>query len=204
MRIAVFYQFFMLATRYPKKRIKAMNDEEILNHIRQSNHFKLLCETFKRMTELDLWLDSIDHDDPRSSEELSNSYYSILTEELNLKEQCELSHQEMRDASQGKHVKYATGISGLIHFLIPVRIEKREVGYLRCGGIRDSYRGVLKFMNFSQELKESHHDEDKITKLEEAFKKIPNLHGEDLAEASTWLAERAVEIEQEIENLLHD
>jgi len=179
-----------------------MHREKILETIRESKHFKLLCDTFKRMTELDLWLDSIDKDDPRSSEDLSNDYYSILTKELDLKEQCELSHQTMRDATKGTHVKYATGISGLIHFLVPIKLNNEEIGYLRCGGIRDSYRGVLKFMNFSQDLKDQKHDEEKILKLEQAFKKIPNLHGEDLAEASTWLAERAHEIEKEIEILL--
>ncbi|MFT5906727.1 MAG: hypothetical protein ACI9E1_002339 [Cryomorphaceae bacterium] len=30
------------------------------------------------MTELDLWLDSVDEDDPRSMDELSSNYYSIL------------------------------------------------------------------------------------------------------------------------------
>ncbi len=181
-----------------------MHREKILEKIRQSKDFKLLRDTFKRMTELDLWLDSIDKDDPQSSEDLSNEYYSILTKELNLKDQCELSHQEMRDATKGTTVKYATGISGLIHFLIPIHNKKEEIGYLRCGGIRDSYRGVLKFMNFSQDLKDAHHDDEKIQKLELAFKKIPNLHGENLAEASRWLAERAREIEKEIENRLLD
>ena len=181
-----------------------MHREKILRKIRESKDFTLLRETFKRMTELDLWLDSIDRDDPRSSEELSDDYYSILTKELNLKDQCELSHQEMRDATKGTTVKYATGISGLIHFLVPIHSRGEEIGYLRCGGIRDTYRGVLKFMNFSQELKDAHHDEEKIQKLELAFKQIPNLHGEDLAEASTWLAERAREIEKEIEKRLID
>ena len=98
-------------------------------------------------------------------------------------------------------VKYATGISGLIHFLVPIHLDQQEIGYLRCGGMKDAYRGVLKFMTFSQELKESHHDEEKIKELEEAFKKIPNIHGEDLAEASVWLAARAKDIEAEIEKL---
>ena len=148
-----------------------MHREKILDNIRNSEHFKLMCGTFKRMTELDLWLDSVDKDDPRSSEELSSDYYNILVKDLDLKEQCEISHQSMRDATNGKHVKYASGISGLIHFLVPVHQGDEEIGYLRCGGIKDTYRGVLKFMNFSRELKDEKHDEEKLQKLEEAFKK---------------------------------
>ncbi len=54
-----------------------MKRDQILDAIRSSEHFKLMCETFKRMTELDLWLDSVDSDDPRSSEDLSSEYYSL-------------------------------------------------------------------------------------------------------------------------------
>jgi len=90
-----------------------MENEVILENIRGSEHFKLMCDTFKRMTELDLWLDSIDHDDPRSSEQLSTDYYSILVKDLNLKEQCELSHQSMRwcrfISTIKKSVTYAAG-----------------------------------------------------------------------------------------------
>ncbi|MGJ8654935.1 MAG: hypothetical protein ACSHX6_00685 [Akkermansiaceae bacterium] len=175
-----------------------MTDKQILNQIRESEHFRVLCEAFKRMTELDLWLDSLDEDDPRSMDELSSDYYSILTKKLGLKDQLDVSHQTMREATSGKHVKYAEGISGLIHFLVPVHNGEQEIGFLRCGGMRDTYRGVLKFMNFSQELKDQDHDADKIAELELAFKKIPNIHGEDLAEATAWLADRAKEIDKEI------
>jgi ligand-binding sensor protein len=131
-------------------------------------------------------------------DELSSDYYSILTKKLGLKEQLDVSHQTMRDSTQGKHVKYAEGISGLIHFLVPVHDGDREIGFIRCGGMKDAYRGMLKFMNFSQELKDQDHDEEKIAELESAFKNIPNLHGENLAEATSWLAQRAKEIDKEI------
>jgi len=178
-----------------------MNDKEVLQQIRESEHFKVLCEAFKRKSELDLWLDALDEDDPRSTDELASEYYSILSDKLGLKEKLEGSHQTMRDASSEKHVKYVEGISGLIHFLVPVHDGEKEIGFLRCGGMRDTYRGVLKFMNFSQELKDQNYDADKISELEAAFKKIPNLHGEDLAEATSWLAERAKEIDGKIEAL---
>ncbi len=178
-----------------------MTDNQILQKIRESEHFKVLCRAFKRMTELDLWLDSLEQDDPRSLDELSSDYYQILSRELDLKEELEASHQSMRDSTEGKHVKYAHGISGLIHFLVPVHDGDREIGFLRCGGMRDAYRGVLKFMNFSEELKGQEHDAEKIAELEAAFKKIPNLHGEDLAEATSWLAKRAVEIDKEISEI---
>ncbi len=175
-----------------------MTDKQILQQIRESEHFRVLSEAFKRMTELDLWLDSVDEDDPRSMDELSSDYYSILTKKLGLKDQLDVSHQTMRESTHGKHVKYAEGISGLIHFLVPVHDGEREIGFIRCGGMKDAYRGVLKFMNFSQELKDQDHDAAKIAELDAAFKKIPNLHGEDLAEATGWLAQRAKEIDKEI------
>ena len=37
-----------------------MTDKQILKQIRESEHFRVLSEAFKRMTELDLWLDSVD------------------------------------------------------------------------------------------------------------------------------------------------
>jgi hypothetical protein len=178
-----------------------MTDKQILEQIRESEHFRVLCEAFKRMTELDLWLDSMDQDDPRSLEDLSSDYYTILAKKLGLQEQLDVSHQSMRDSSHGMHVKYVEGISGLIHFLIPVHNGEKEIGFLRCGGMRDTYRGVLKFMNFSQELKDQDHDEAKIAELEEAFRKIPNIHGEDLAEVTSWLANRAKEIDKEISEI---
>ena len=180
------------------ERGKFMTDKQILQQIRESEHFRVLSEAFKRMTELDLWLDSVDQDDPRSMDELSGEYYSILSKELGLKDQLEVSHQSMRESTLGKHVKYAEGISGLIHFLVPIHSGEREIGFLRCGGLKDAYRGVLKFMNFSQELKDQDVDIEKIVELEAAFKNIPNLHGEDLAEATSWLAHRAKEIDKEI------
>ncbi len=175
-----------------------MTDKQILQQVRESEHFRVLCEAFKRMTELNLWLDSVDQDDPRSMDDLSSEYYSILSKELGLKEQLEISHQSMRDSTHGRHVKYAQGISGLIHFLVPIHFEDKVIGFLRCGGVKDAYRGVLKFMNFSQELKDKDYDVERIAELEAAFKKIPNLHGEDLAEATSWLSLRAKEIENEI------
>lgn len=181
--------------------IKIMTDKQILEQIRESEHFKVLCGAFKRMTELDLWLDSVDEDDPRSMDEFSSDYYSILSKKLGLKDQLDVSHQTMRESTHGKHVKYAEGITGLIHFLVPVHDGEREIGFLRCGGMRDAYRGVLKFMNFSQELKDQDYDTEKISELEVAFKKIPNLHGEDLAEATSWLADRAKEIDKEISEI---
>lgn len=51
-----------------------MIDKQILQQIRESEHFRVLSEAFKRMTELDLWLDSVDQDDPRSMDELSGEY----------------------------------------------------------------------------------------------------------------------------------
>lgn len=175
-----------------------MTDKEILQQIRGSEHFRVLCEGFKRMTELDLWLDSVDQDDPRSMDELSSEYYSILSNELGLRDKLEVSHQSMRDSTHGKHVKYAQGITGLIHFLVPIHNGEQVIGFLRCGGVKDAYRGTLKFMNFSQELKDQDYDVKRIAELEAAFKKIPNLHGEDLAEATSWLSIRAKEIENEI------
>lgn len=181
--------------------IEIMTDKQILQRIRESEHFRVLCEAFKRMTELDLWLDSLDQDDPRSKDELSSEYYSILSRELGLRDQLEVSHQTMRESVHDKHIKYAEGITGLIHFLVPIHDGDKEIGFLRCGGVKDAYRGVLKFMNFSQELKDQDCDADKIAELEAAFKKIPNLHGEDLAEATSWLAARAKEIEKEISEI---
>lgn len=178
-----------------------MTDKQILNQIRESEHFRVLSEAFKRMTELDLWLDALDEDDPRSMDELSGKYYSILANELGLKDQLDVSHQTMRDSTQGNQVKYAHGISGLIHFLVPVHSGENVIGFLRCGGMKDAYRGVLKFMNFSQELKDKECGEEKLAELEAAFKKIPNLHGEDLAEATAWLANRAKEIDKEISEI---
>jgi hypothetical protein len=57
-----------------KERRKIMIDKQILQQIRESEHFRVLSEAFKRMTELDLWLDSVDQDDPRSMDELSGEY----------------------------------------------------------------------------------------------------------------------------------
>jgi hypothetical protein len=178
-----------------------MTDKQILQQIRESEHFKVLSEAFKRMTQLDLWLDAMDEDDPRSIDELSGEYYSILAKDLGLKEQLQVSHQTMRESTEGKHVKYAHGISGLIHFLVPVHDGEKEIGFLRCGGMKDAYRGVLKFMNFSEELKNKNYNAEKLAELEAAFKKIPNLHGEDLAEATAWLASRAKEIDKEISEI---
>lgn len=179
-----------------------MTSNELLNQVRQSLKFKTMCEKFKRMTELNLWLDSLEADDPRSTDEIASDYYSIMLKDDTLKDRCESSHQTMRDSAHNKTVKYADGISGLIHFLVPIHAAGQEIGFLRCGGVRDSYRGVLKFMNFSQELREEGFEEEMITELAAAFQKLPNLHGEDLAEAVDWLAARAAEIDKAIERLV--
>ncbi|MFT5904437.1 MAG: hypothetical protein ACI9E1_000011 [Cryomorphaceae bacterium] len=178
-----------------------MNNKTIIEAVRISGQFKTLCETFKNRTDLDLWLDSKDSDDPRSNEEMSNDYYTILTKDLDMEEECEVSHQSMRDASHGKQIKYAEDISGLIHFLVPIHSGDEEIGFLRCGGIKDAYRGVKKLIDFTNELHQKNADGAKIVALEAAYKQIPNLYGEDLAEAVNWLADQAVEIEKLVSNL---
>jgi len=178
-----------------------MSAKSLLELVREGEKFRLMRETFKRMTDLDLWLDAIDSDDPRSSDELVTDYYNCMLNDAKLKERCEVSHQSMRDAAHDKTVKYADGISGLIHFLVPIHDGEAEIGFLRCGGIRDSYRGVLKFMNFAQDLREDGYDEQTISRLEKAFNKLPKLHGENLAEAVYWISSRAAEIDEDIQNI---
>lgn len=175
--------------------------KERIQKLRDSEDFTLVKKAFKGMTGLDIWLDDLDQDDPKTADELASDYYHFLTKDDKFREKCELSHQAMRDSAHGKNVKFADGVTGLIHFLVPLHLDGEEVAFLRCGGFRDSYRGVLKFMNFSEELREQGYDEKAIHGLKEAFDKLPKLHGEDLAEAVDWIAERASKLEEKLKDL---
>ena len=178
-----------------------MKNESLLQSVRECKNFSLTRDTFKRMTGLDLWLDSVECDDPHTREALASEYYQTLITDPDLKSRCETSHQTMRNEVHDKKVTYSNGISGLTHILVPLHHDGETVGFLRCGGMRDSYRGVLRFMNFSDELREEGYDEAFLGELEAAFKKLPNLHGDDLAEAVEWLLERASDIEKSMESL---
>ena len=172
-----------------------------IQELRESKYFMLMRDTFRQMTGLDIWLDDLDGDDPKSADDLASEYYQLLVKDEKLNEQIQHSHQEMRDSTHGKKVKYGNGVTGLIHFLVPIHHMGEEAAYLRCGGIRDSYRGVLKFINFSKDLRDEGYDEDTIDTLKAAFDKLPTLHGEDLAEAVDWVADRAAVLESQLEEL---
>ncbi len=179
-----------------------LTQKELVDKVRTSKKFELMQKAFKRMTGLEIWLDYRDADDPRSVDELAGDYYKTLTKDDQLKKRIEISHQSMRDSVHNQSVKYTEGLTGLIHFLVPIHDQDgEEIGYLRCGGIRDTYRGVLKFMNFVQELREDGYDEESIKELENSFKKLPKLHGEDLALAVDWVAARADEIDKSLARL---
>ena len=178
-----------------------MTNESILQSVRDCKNFALTRDTFNRMTGLDLWLDSVESDDPHTREALASDYYQTLITDAELKERCESSHQTMRNEVHDKKVTYSNGISGLTHILVPIHHNGDTIGFFRCGGMRDSYRGVLRFMNFSEELREEGYDEAFLKDLEAAFRKLPNLHGDDLAEAVEWLLERAREIELSMNTL---
>jgi len=178
-----------------------MKSDQLLKQVRESNNFKLTRDTFKRMTGLNLWLDSTDADDPHADTKIASEYYATLIQDDTLRERCENSHQTMRDEVHGKNVKFSNGISGLTHILVPINHKDQTIGFLRCGGMRDTYRGVLKFMNFSEDLREEGYDDDTLKALEKSFKKLPNLHGEHLTEAIEWLTERASEIETSMDTV---
>lgn len=179
-----------------------MTSQELLEQIRKSKKFQLMRESFKRRTEINLLLDSVNEDDPEStSADHRSEFYNTLLNNEKLAKQCIRSHQAMREAVDDKTVKYSTGITGLIHLIVPIHLHGETVAYLRAGGFRNSFDGLKKFLDFKRDLREDGFSEELISELEDGFNKLPNLFGEDLADAADWLSERASEIDNALERL---